>query len=315
MKLNAQMMAALRTFDAAARCGSFTQAGKELHISAAAISQQMANLESQLKLVLFERHSRGIRLTTAGRTLFNVVQPSLISITTSIENLQHGAATDNEIRVKSTPSFAYKWLVPRLQDFYRTHPDIRVQIFADGALVDKDKTDYDLAIDFAPIPYPDPGSATSYELLMTETLIPVVSPNYAAQHDWQDPQCWDKVNLLHDAMPWHGASSDSEWRFWFDVMGLVNQKSLRGHSFNRTDLAMEAASAGQGVALARRALLGEDINKGVLVAPFAPINADCGYYLLQGVAPRSDCPTDRVELFKTWLRQQASDWELTHTVI
>lgn len=309
MKLNAQMMAALRTFDAAARCGSFTGAGTELHISAAAVSQQIANFESQLNLSLFERHSRGIRLTTAGESLYTVVEPSLASIAATIEKLQTTNITNNEVRIKSTPSFAYKWLVPRLQDFYQIHPNIPIQIFADGALVDKDKTDFDLAIDFAPIPYPDGLSGKHIELLLAESLIPVVSPQYAARHDWQDPRCWRDINLLHDVMPWQGAKPDSEWRHWFEVMGLSEHYCQQGHSFNRTDLAMEAACAGQGVALARRALLSEYLDRGQLIAPFTAIDSGSGYYLLQSLSPRTDCPTAAIHCFIAWIKQQAHKWQ------
>lgn len=312
MKLNAQILAALRTFEASAHCGSFTRAAKELHITAAAVSQQIANLESQLNLSLFERHSRGIRLTKAGESLFKVVQPSLVDIAATIEQLRLDSATDNELRIKSTPSFAYKWLVPRLQNFHQNYPDIRVQIFADSALVDKDTSDYDLAIDFCPIPYPDNLSGSAAQLLMAETLIPVMSPQYATQFDWQDPKCWRHVNLLHDAMPWLGATPDSEWRYWFKAMGLSYSESGRGHSFNRTDLAMEAATAGQGVALARRALLGDDINKGSLVAPFAPIKAGFGYYLLQGPPSKHESSLHAIQSFKTWIAQQILEWELAH---
>ncbi len=305
MKLNAQIMAALRTFEVAARCGSFTQAARELHISAGAISQQMANLESQLNLILFVRHSRGIKLSNEGRSLFAVVEPSLNSIVKVIANLQVNNNQEQEIRIKSTPSFAYKWLVPRLHDFYHKHPLIRVQIFADGALVDTEKTDYDLAIDFSPIPYPK-NAAVDAQLLMTESLIPVVSPDYAKAHNWQDKTCWDDVTLLHDAMPWLGASNDCEWRFWFDAMGLVQQNSQCGHSFNRTDLAMEAALAGQGIALARKALLTDNLEKGTLVAPFAAISADSGYFVLNAAGAAS---SKSIETFKHWLNDQAMQWQ------
>jgi len=331
MKLNSQVLAALRTFEAAAFCGSFTKAAKELHITAAAVSQQMANLEAQLDLSLFERHSRGIRLTASGEALFNTVRPSLDNIAATIDKLQHHHATGYELRIKSTPSFAYKWLVPRLQHFYQEFPEIKIQIFADSALVDKATTDYDLVIDFAPIPYPDnvstskKGSAglTEHqaELLMAEALIPVMSPAYEKRFNWQAPDCWLQVNLLHDVMPWFGASPDSEWRYWFDAMGLDNQDSTSGHSFNRTDLAMEAAAAGQGVALARRALLGDDINRGNLVAPFAPIKAGFGYYLLQGPlslgqsvqghSSKQQSSLDAINCFKSWIEQQALQWQQT----
>jgi len=306
MKLNAQMMAALRTFDVAARTSSFTNAAKELHITAAAVSQQMGHFEQQLKLTLFERHSRGIRLTKAGAMLQAVVEPSLNNISQTINQLQGDACFNQEIRVKSTPSFAYKWLVPRLQDFYQHHPQLQVQIFADGALVDKEVQDYDLAIDFAPIPYPS-DDVMPPELLMAEALIPVMSPQYAARHDWQDPACWQQVNLLHDTMPWQGAPAECEWLYWFEQRGLSQYYCRQGHYFNRADLAMEAASAGQGIALARQALLANDLASGHLVSPFKPMASNSGYYLVVNHSITNIEHLSAIAHFKQWLRQQVKN--------
>lgn len=308
MELNAQMMAALRSFAAAARTGSFTKAGLELHITAAAISQQMANFEQQLQLTLFERHSRGIRLTTAGETLYDTVAPCLDSITNTINALQKSQKIQH-IKLKSTPSFAYKWLVPRLQDFYQRYPEITVQIFADGGLVDTQATDFDLAIDYAPIPYPKLDRHQESILLMAETLVPVMSAQYAAKKQWRAPNPWQHAILLHDAMPWRDADYHSEWRYWFETMGfeamgLNKQLSTTGHSFNRTDMAMEAAAVGQGVALGRGALLEQDLLSGNLVAPFSPIAAGCGYFLIQTAKIEARPVNKTTEIFINWLFEQ-----------
>lgn len=304
MGLNTQILGALRTFDTAARLGSFTRAATALHITPAAVSQQIRHLELQLDITLFERHSRGIKLTEKGASLHLVVSPSLENIASAISTLQNDSVISNEVRVKSTPSFAFKWLVPRLSDFYRQHPDIQIHIFADGALVDKSGSDYDLAIDFAPTPYPNSESDAQPTLLMSEALVPVMSPQYATQHNWQDPNVWKKVNLLHDTMPWLNSVPEFEWRYWFSKQQLDTYYPTQNHYFNRADLAMEAAVAGQGVALARSALLSSYLETGALVCPFESIPSGSGYYLFE----QQDCeqPNPSLAVFKQWLIAQVA---------
>ncbi|MBT2916656.1 LysR family transcriptional regulator, partial [Vibrio anguillarum] len=103
-----------------------------LHLTTGAISQQLILLEQKIGFKLFERHSRGIRLTDEGRTLARVVKQNIQDIESTIAYLNQ-SRNINEIKLKSTPSFAFKWLVPRLENFHRKHPDIQIQIFAEGA--------------------------------------------------------------------------------------------------------------------------------------------------------------------------------------
>ncbi|UTV30699.1 LysR substrate-binding domain-containing protein [Photobacterium atrarenae] len=271
--LTGSTLSGLATFNIAARYGSFTQAAEHLHITTGAVSQQIRQLEQQLNLTLFERHSRGIRLTDKGQQLYQVVSQSLHDISDTLSQLQQ-PDPEGEVRLKLTPSFAYKWLVPRLQDFYQQYPEINIQIFAEGALVDHQDTSVDLVIDYCRQPH------TSGTLLMSEYLLPVMSPAYRDKFDWQAPKCWEQVVLLHDAMPWRDARADYEWHHWFQKMGL-QANSQKGHYFNRTDMAMAAAEAGLGVAMARGALLHDDLSCGKLVSPFEAIPAKAGYYLIQ----------------------------------
>ncbi|KDM89747.1 LysR substrate-binding domain-containing protein [Photobacterium galatheae] len=292
------VLAALATFDIAARTQSLTRAATELHITTGAVSQQIRQLEQQLGFAVFQRHARGITLTEPGQQLHQVVHRSLKEIEAVILALQPGLQAEGEIRLKLTPSFAFKWLVPRLHDFYQQYPEINVQTFADGALVDSQNTDCDLVIDYRRDDDIKIDGSTS--LLLAESLLPVMSPDYQARFDWQQPQAWKAVTLLHDAMPWRHAERDTEWRYWFDAMHIAAD-SRRGHFFNRTDMAMAAAEAGLGVAMARQALIGEDVSKGKLVSPFLPLPANAGYYLIRHRQSAA------IDCFVHWLQQQ-----LTH---
>lgn len=293
--LKSPQVASLHTFMLVAQYPSFSLAAADLHLTTGAISQQMLQLEALLGFSLFERHSRGVRLTEAGRILLTTVQRNYQDIEQTIRSLVPSTER-KEIRLKLTPSFAFKWLVPRLEDFYRRHPEI--QTFAEGALVDSDRRDYDLAIDYGVLPYP----RREAQLLMEEWLLPVMNANYLAAHswlqqDWANAENWQQVVLLHDAMPWANAARDQEWHYWAHQMGITLPER-RDHYFNRTDMAMSAAEAGVGIAMARIALLSNELDSGRLVTPFAPIRANAGYFLITHQA------TEATQIFCQWLQAQ-----------
>jgi DNA-binding transcriptional LysR family regulator len=296
MALKGNIFSGLVTFEVAARLGSFTKTADNLHLTTGAISQQISLLENQLSLTLFERHSRGIELTKDGKKLYQVVRRNFVDIENVIDDLQQGQSLDGEIKLKLTPSFAYKWLIPRLQKFYSLYPNISIQTYAEGALVDYKDRNFDLAIDYGQTPYVSQNA----ELLLSEQFIPVMSPQYFKRFNWQDSSLenqnniWQSVTLLHDAMPWRHAKKHAEWHYWFDQM-KVKAESNQGHFFNRTDMSMAAAEAGLGVALARYALVENDFKSGRLVSPFTPIEANTGYYIIQ----HRSSPV--IECFKSWL--------------
>ncbi|PMJ89925.1 LysR substrate-binding domain-containing protein [Vibrio sp. 10N.261.55.A7] len=306
--LKSNMASALMTFVEVGKRGSLTGAAKAKCLTTGAISQQLLQLESNMGIKLVDRHSRGVTLTEAGHLLHRVASSSFQDIDTTIANLQSSSADASEVRLKLTPSFAFKWLVPRLEDFHRLHPDIQVQTYAEGALVDRSSQDFDLAIDYGPMPYSEPNA----ELLLEEKLIPVMSPQYLTMHPWlaeeeANVHDWSAITLLHDAQPWAGAIRQQEWQYW----AKSNQANLladKGHFFNRTDMAMSAAEAGVGIALARKALIQDELISGRLVAPLAAISAQAGYFLhthTNSIASRS---------FANWVREQVqtttspTDW-------
>lgn len=276
-----------------ARHQSLTSAAKELSLTVGAVSQQLQQIEDKLGFAVFERHARGIRLTEQGSKLVESTSHHLAAIEENVFQLTH-VSERKQIRLKLTPSFAFKWLVPRLDKFHKLYPDVQIHTFAEGALVDSDNRNFDIAIDYGPIPY----KHQSAELLMEESLVPVMSPSYQQSHPVQlDNDSWKGVVLLHDVMPWASASKDHEWHYWAEQQQLSFETN-QGHFFNRTDMAMSAAEAGVGIALARSALLSNELTEGRLVAPFAAISAHAGYFVLT----HTDNPYTR--LFKNWLREQ-----------
>ncbi len=301
--MRSNVISGLWLFSQVAEHASFTGAARKLHLTTGAISQQIIHLEEVLGFTLFERHSRGIRLTEKGTQLHQATQFHFSELGKLIDELKVDKHS-NEIKLKLTPSFAFKWLVPKLESFHLEHPDIQVQIFAEVALVNSDLKDYDVAIDYGLHPYKHKNA----ELLIDEQLLPVMSPKYLEDHPWlkaaftnNDPlssmEQWKEATLLHDALPWDKAARDYEWLFWASAMGL-NFKTDVGHFFNRTDMAMSAAEAGVGIAMARMALIEDELMTQRLVSPFKPIPANAGYYLIMNTKSES------TERFRQWLVRQ-----------
>ncbi|MGB0468669.1 MAG: LysR substrate-binding domain-containing protein [Pontibacterium sp.] len=295
-RLNARTFASLIYFEACGRLLSFTDAARELCVTTGAVSQQIRKLETEIGVVLFTRYPRGIALTPAGERLLSVTRQSVSSLVTILEELQKKPA-DDVVRLKSTPSFVFKWLIPKLQEFNRQYPEIKVEAYADAALLDLAGADFDLAIDYSQGLYLD-FEAT---LLLRESLLPVVSPNYRPEIDWQSPDIWQQVSLLHDAMPWAEASRDAEWTYWLERSALKQVSYERGHYFNRVDMAIAAADAGLGVALARSALVEEELASGRLIAPFKAVASCCDYYLLM---PGERVVSANAYILRDWLLAQ-----------
>ncbi|ELB2806788.1 LysR substrate-binding domain-containing protein [Vibrio alginolyticus] len=301
--MKSNLISGLCLFSQVAEYNSFTGAARHLHLTTGAISQQIIHLEALLGFTLFERHSRGIRLTVKGTQLHQATQFHFSELSKLLNELKVEKQT-NEIRLKLTPSFAFKWLVPKLESFHHDNPDIQVQIFAEGALVNSEIKDYDVAIDYGLHPYRNANA----ELILDEHLLPVMSPKYLEDHGWlktlfgeqknsMPVKQWQEATLLHDAMPWEKATRDYEWLYWASAMGLDFKTDI-GHFFNRTDMAMSAAEAGVGIAMARMALIEDELTTERLVSPFKPIPANAGYYLIMNTR------TNATETFRHWLLGQ-----------
>ncbi|MDG2840219.1 LysR substrate-binding domain-containing protein, partial [Vibrio parahaemolyticus] len=241
--------------------------------------------------------------TVKGTQLHQATQFHFSELSKLLDELKVEKQT-NEIRLKLTPSFAFKWLVPKLESFHHDNPDIQVQIFAEGALVNSEIKDYDVAIDYGLHPYRNANA----ELILDEHLLPVMSPKYLEDHGWlktlfgeqktsMPVKQWQEATLLHDAMPWEKATRDYEWLYWASAMGLDFKTDI-GHFFNRTDMAMSAAEAGVGIAMARMALIEDELTTERLVSPFKPIPANAGYYLIMNTR------TNATETFRHWLLGQ-----------
>ncbi|MEM8985742.1 MAG: transcriptional regulator GcvA [Pseudomonadota bacterium] len=291
-------LTALRAFEAAARRLSFTKAAEELNVTPGAISQQIKILEDYIGVPLFRREKRALLLTDGA-------QASLPLLREGFDRLAEGASLlkpagkSGRLAVSVAPSFAAKWLVPRVDAFQEAHPEIDVWISADMDVVDFATDDIDLAIRYGAGRYP--GLAA--ELLMREAVLPVCAPALIdANGPIAAPQDLERHTLLHDGSVEYDESCPT-WSMWLRAAGVKDVDGLRGPRFNQSSLVIEAALAGKGVALAKAAIARADLDAGRLVAPFeetTPI--EFAYYI---VCPPTKAAAPHAQAFIAWLKEEA----------
>ena len=186
---------ALRAFEAAGRHLSFTRAAEELHVTQAAVSHQIKSLEEQLGIRMFRRGPRGLLLTDAGQSYLPDVREAFQRLTFATDRLLEDDAR-GAITVSVLPSFAARWLVPRLTRFRADHPDVEVRVSADDRLADFDRDDVDEAIRYGRGDYPGLKS----DRFLSEELFPVCSPDLLARLPLDRPEDLGRHTLLHDDM-------------------------------------------------------------------------------------------------------------------
>lgn len=286
----------LRAFEAAARHASVSGAAKELAVTHSAISHQLKQLEQQLGISLFERTNRGLRITDAGEMLRPVLVECFDRILSTLENL-HGVAHKDVIQVSSTPSFAAKWLVPRLGDWYTKANACRIHLRPSLEIFDFHRDDIDLAIRCG-VP---PWSGLEHELLMPIHLIPVCNPDYAKQNP-PLKHATDALthNLIHADVGDHGLGE--EWCDWLRGCGVECPPDLPGLSVQDPALAMQAAADGLGLAVGYLELIGNDLHSGNLVTAYdQSVKHEFSYYL---VYQKSIDENSSLQMFRNWLLDQ-----------
>jgi LysR family glycine cleavage system transcriptional activator len=285
---------ALRAFEAAARQLSFTRAAAELNVTQNAISHQIRALEQRLGVRLFRRLPRGLLLTEEAQRYLPPIRDAFDQIALATERLV-GAGTGATLTVSVLPSFAAKWLVPRLGRFRAAHPDLDLRISAASQLVDFARDDVDVGIRMGRGAYP----GLRVERLFGETLVPVCSPllQTAGAHPLRQPEDLRHHVLLHD-------DDYAGWELWLGLAGVTGIDARRGPLFTDSGMVVQAAAEGQGVALARRQLAAGDLAAGRLIQPFdVTIPHDLAYYL---VCPEATASQPKIAAFRGWLLAEAA---------
>jgi len=300
---------ALRAFEAAARHLSFKLAAEELFVTPAAISQQIKSLEETLGVELFHRYNQKIELTDAGKRGLPKLSEGFSTLSEGV-NLIRDPAQGSSLTVWSSPSFAQKWLVPRLNTFRELAPEIDLHISANRDLIDNGKArntipaenfrrnHVDVAIRFGQGDYP----GCRVDKLFPVSAIPLCSPSLMeGDKPLNTPSDLQHHTLLHDDTQYEGRP---RWSNWFQQEGIDNIDSTHGISFNSVSLALAAAMDGQGVVLTLQALAADDIEAGRLVTPFeSSLEMQAAYYLIS-LEEQADLP--KIQQFRDWLLDIAS---------
>ncbi len=282
-------LAALRAFEAAARTGSFSAAARELNVTHAAVAQQVRALEAHLGQALAFREGRGLGLTGAGQRLGQSLTEAFRQIRTAVAEART-EGRDRPLGVSVTPAFAARWLMPRLKDFWASHPEVALAIHPEERVVDLRREAVDLAVRFGRGRWPGVVS----ELLLPAEDVVVGAPALLGGRSRLDAAGMQ-------ALPWIVEADWPEQRAVLAGMGL-DPAALDTTEVTTEDLALVAARQGYGLALVTRALAADDIAEGRLAVVHAnPPEAGLGYYTV--VRPGPQRP--EAAAFLRWLHAAA----------
>ncbi|MBC3765982.1 LysR substrate-binding domain-containing protein [Neptunicella marina] len=294
----------LRCFAAAAKHQSYSDAAEELAISQAAVSQQIRSLEQQLMVKLFKRNGRAMLLTSQGKTLQDYVNKAFSLLSEGFDRVQVEPEA-GVLNVTTGLSFASIWLVPRLWRFSALHPSVTVKVFVSAELENVKHSELDVAIRQG-----DKIDHTVYnELLFTDPVFPVCSPNLIKNNNLSSPQQIGCCQLIEASGP--GRFS---WQNWFDTAGVAMQSSqMSWLEVSTLEMGINAVMAGQGICLAPKCLVSDLITNGLLVKPFN-INIEPGQnftLLYDQDSPR----LARIQIFSRWLKQELADAGITKALL
>lgn len=281
-----------------ADCGSFTQAAQKLCLTQSAVSRKIQQLESHFGVSMFVRNSRSIRLTPEGEQVLASARHVLEQLKTLEDRL---APQKRPFRIRMHVSLAVRWLLPKLSDFYRRHPDVSLSIETVATEVVEPASDSDAYILYLPESSDDLSCVTLFE----EALVPVCAPGLAnSTRPLESVEDLVHYPLLH-------RSADKQ--AWIDWLAANNGKSLEDYRhipFNLDELALDAAARGLGVAMTDITLAAESIERGVLLIPFGRPLRTKGVYSLCPLPSATSHPA--CSLIMQWFTQQAEQHQSTN---
>ncbi len=289
---------ALRAFEAAARHLSFAKAAEELNVTPAAISHQIKGLEAFLGVALFRRARRTIWLTEAGQAAIPDLRAAFDHLGAAVDRIR-GLDFSGVITVSAAPSFAAKWLVPRLEGFRVANPEIDARVTASVDLVDFHRDQVDIGVRYGSGRYP----GLCVDLLLTEEVVPVCSPGLRdGGPPLQSPDDLQHYTLIHDDTALAGGALP-DWRMWLLAAGARAVDWTRGPRYSPSSVVIQAAIDGQGVALVGSVLVDADLTAGRLIRPFElTVPVDFAYYV---VSPQATADRPKVRAFRDWLLAEA----------
>jgi LysR family glycine cleavage system transcriptional activator len=285
-------MSLLLAFEAAARHESYTRAAVELSLTQSAVSRQVQALEALLGVTLFRREGRTVKLTDVGRLYQREISEALGRVRSATLHAIAHQTGGGSLRLATLPTLGSKWLMPRMHEFYRLHPDVLVHINSRIEPVDFATSGIDAAIIVAASDQP----GLICHRLYAEELMVILSPARASSRPSWTPEDICKQVLLSVA------NNLNAWGEWFTYNHLAHQAMRLGPSFELTSHLIQAVRADIGIGLVPRVLVIDELTSGELVSPAMAYASPRSYYL---VYPPRNAALPALQAFRAWVLQKA----------
>jgi LysR family glycine cleavage system transcriptional activator len=288
----------LRAFEVAARHLSFTRAAEELCVTPSAVSHQVKALEDSLDIVLFVRDTKSLILTSAGKTYLPGVQEAFRHLMQATYLVKRERQSQT-LKLNLPPTFAAKWLIPRMRCLMDTHPEIDLHLSTSKNVSDFERDDVDIEIRYGRGKYPGLHS----ELCLPVSVTPVCSPSLlSGGTPITQVEDLRRYTLLHDSSTYDDVSNP-DWATWLAHAGVTDIDTTRGPAFWPSHLVIDAAIDGLGIALAKRNWIHKDLAEGRLVElfPELTLKVEFSYYL---VYPEERINDARIQAFTQWMRKE-----------
>lgn len=293
-------LAALRAFEAAARHQNFSRAAQEIHLTHGAISHQVRALEEELGLALFVRNGKKLSITEKGSAFAEVIRRALLEISQAAEVLRQ-QKNAKRLGITALPSFAARWLSPRLGQFIEQFPQLEVSLQSSNVLANFIDGEIDIGIRFGAGSYP----GLIAEHLLDDVYYPVVSPHFNGGRLPGSVKELGQAQLLRCA--------GEPWAPWFRLAGLNFPEPTSGLVFQDSSMLAHAAVDGQGIALGRHSIVQAHLAKGNLLRLFdVELPCTSSYYL---VYPPGQLEKPQVAAFRTWLLAELAQWQVQTNLI
>lgn len=282
----------LRVFESVARHLSFTKAAEELHVTQAAVSHQVKKLEEWLGISLFMRLNRSIKLTKEGEAYARPLREAFDQLAHATDDLIRNTGPQT-LNITTFDSIAANWLAPRIKHLQAEIPGAAIKIITRNYHSDFSENDIDVEIRYGDGNWP----RLHVTKIADEQIFPVCSPKLLGRKKkLKDPEEAKEYDLIHDEMV-------MEWSDWFEAAGASTAGATKGLRYNHSHIVLQAAIAGEGMALGRSLLVAHDLAKGRLIAPFdIKIDSKFAYYM---VCPKEVAEQPKICAFRSWLLEEA----------
>lgn len=295
MRRKIPSLQALACFEAAARHESYTRAGQELALTQGAVSRQITALEEFVGVALFRRTRHGVALTERGAEYAAQVAPRLQGLEQDTLDVMSAQGRGGTLHLAAVPTFATRWLIPRLPGLARAHPQVTVHLETRTRPFMFSDTEFDAALYAGTPEQVSRWAGTQSVRLMAEDVLPVCRPQLLIGRTALTPEAIAGLPLLQQS------TRPGAWRQWFDAVGVVAPLALAGPRYELFSMTVAAATCGLGLALVPRLLIEAELARGELVvACDQPLRGERAYYL---VTPVRGDERPAVTLFRDWLAQ------------